>query len=239
MEAREVIRNARFGTFAVVFVPDLSGQTFEKPEEVLTIPTLGAHGSAIAIGVNRFITCSHVIEPLRKAKGSLQLAAASRQGPPEITYLVRKVVGNPNLDLAAMTASPTAGEATPLVLDTEVPEIGTDVVCLGIPFPDTKGHISGGERKMDIKISLPFRAVKGIVASGLHDESSFEVDVQLNPGMSGGPVLSIETGLVLGMCQGFRHFQSPDLSFTANLSKVVAASAIVPQLQAERLRLVP
>ena len=228
MDARELIRDARQGTLAVVHVPDLSGQTFQKPEDVLGVPALGAHGSAVAIRDDRFITCFHVIEPLVKTRGSLQLVAALKLGPAEIVYQVEKAVGDQNTDVALLSASQRAGKVVPLVLDPEDPEMGSEVLCLGVPFPEKEGSFNG--QKIDVKIKLPLRAVKGIVASGVHDDGTFEVDVQLNPGMSGGPVLSLENGRVTGICQGFRCAKSADLTFPLSLSRVIASSTISRRL---------
>ncbi len=235
MDAREVIRNSRAGTFAVVYIPNLSTETLESPVDLLSAPALGAHGSAVAIGVDRFITCSHVIEPFLNTRGSLLLAAAPRQGPPEIVYLVNKVVGDANLDLALMSASPKLGEAVPLGLDTRIPEMGLEVVCLGVPFAEKEGSV--GEREVNVKISLPLRAVKGIVSSSVHENGRLEVDVQLNPGMSGGPVLSLESGLVTGICEGFGYVRGDDVTYTASLSQVLAAFAISRRLEELEARL--
>ena len=95
-------------------------------------------------------------------------------------------------DVAAILASPRAGRASraPATLCEAAPEVGTEVAAVGDPF-GFRASLSRGV------VSGLHRAVP--VSPGLTLFDMVQTDALLNPGNSGGPLVDLEQGCVLGM----------------------------------------
>lgn len=214
----------------MAFVPDFSKLNLEKAEDILGMNLLGAQGSAFAIDENRFLTCAHVIEPLRESPGSLTVLTKPRTGAPITVYRIEKAQGDGNLDIALLHGIAVKGQAQPLALGTEFPEHGEDVIALGAPLPLDRRVVKAEEHKIEVKIKFRLRVTRGIVASRDREEGTFEVDVHFNPGLSGGPVVSVDTGLVVGIVQAFRRFSIGDDSYGADLGIARSMSSLRSRL---------
>ncbi|MDL0123359.1 MULTISPECIES: trypsin-like peptidase domain-containing protein [Halobacterium] len=94
---------------------------------------------------------------------------------------------DPNSDLAAVTVTDTPAAATPLALRTASPVAGTEVVAIGNPFAlngtVTTGIISGTNR------AIP-------APTGYRIPDAVQTDAAVNPGNSGGPLVSLDGDVV-------------------------------------------
>jgi S1-C subfamily serine protease len=90
-------------------------------------------------------------------------------------------------DLAVLAASDRPGYATPLSLVDYAPAVGQQVAVIGTPFglrsSFTTGTISGVDRFLQ-------------APTGFSVPGAIQTDAAVNPGNSGGPILSIEGGVV-------------------------------------------
>lgn len=95
-----------------------------------------------------------------------------------------------NSDLAVLEASGKPDSATPLSLVEQPVPVGTQVAAIGNPFgltgSFTTGVVSGRNRTIDIP-ETPFSIADGI-----------QTDAALNPGNSGGPLVTLD-GQVVGV----------------------------------------
>lgn len=209
MKPAEIVRKAQAGVFAVGFSPDLSKY---KLEDLLTLSIPRSLGTAFAIAENEFLTCNHVLEAAKGVEGTFRLIGSQsyRAGP--MVYEVVEQKRDEDLDLAWVRAKPVKGAATPLELEFVRPELGHPVLALGYPLaqesrkevepPDT------GLRVGWVRIGISFRVTSGIVSAWTDNGRRFEIDAQFSPGLSGGPVVSAESGKVVGIAEGFLHFDS-------------------------------
>ncbi|MCD8509722.1 MAG: S1C family serine protease [Bacillus sp. (in: Bacteria)] len=80
-------------------------------------------------------------------------------------------------------------EMEPMILSLDVPEIGDDVLAIGSPFgfenTVTTGIISGVNRNFEIP---PYNF-----------ENVYQITAQIAPGNSGGPLVNLKTGEVVGI----------------------------------------
>ncbi len=131
------------------------------------------------------ITAAHVIEGC--SLDSLRLLPSS--GVPQAVARVR---ANPDVDLALVFPStPISGTPLQIAGSRTEPTLGSQVTTWGFPSPYTGlnplltvGYFAGSER------------VRLTPASTL---KQWVMNAPFNPGNSGGPVLSVETGLVIGV----------------------------------------
>ena len=149
--------------------------------EVAFLETDGSvsHCTAFAVRINQFITAAHC---LSDAVG-IQIGTQAAQ--------IVKVDGKKDLALIAVEGEP----AYPLLeLDAQAPEVGTEVMCLGYPsqvvVPLTFfGRVMGG------RVEGEFSDVLFIDGSGAR-------------GMSGGPIVRLDNGKVVGMIRGGAAFNA-------------------------------
>lgn len=186
---------------AVVYIPDFSKVNVSNLEDVLKTPGVGLSGSGFPVAENRFLTCSHVIEPTIGLQGSWMLLFRTAKGEPPIVYEALGAQGDRQIDVALFEGRPKQGRVLPLELDFEPPREGTEVVAIGAPLPDVKAQIDLEHKGVNVATALVLRATHGIVASRVRNDGRFEVDTQFNPGLSGGPIIDVDTGRVVGIVQ--------------------------------------
>lgn len=98
---------------------------------------------------------------------------------------------------------------------------------MGVPLPEhRRPQIDLQQRQISLGIRFVVRATRGIVATAVLPDSTFEVDVRFNPGISGGPVLDIESGKVVGMAQATRLMSSGELELPTDLGIVTPMAAL-------------
>lgn len=136
------------------------------------------NGSGFIIRPGLVATAAHVV------RGASAIRMTREGGQP----IDAEVVGaDAAADLALVRARGTLGGTT-LTMATADPAIGTSVIALGyplgLPFTATQGAVTGQGRDI---------TVDGVAYSGL-----FQTDAAVNPGNSGGPVVSYD-GRVVGV----------------------------------------
>lgn len=99
-----------------------------------------------------------------------------------------KVIGISDLyDIALIQVNDYAGQ-TPLIVETGETDIGTEVIALGSPqgLENTAsvGYLTGLDRSF---------------SSDFQYENVYQIDAQISPGSSGGPLLDAKTGKVIGI----------------------------------------
>jgi len=101
-------------------------------------------------------------------------------------------------DLAVVEVADPPEYATPIPLVEEEPPIGTRIVAIGNPFgleeTLSAGIISGTNRSMDVNYQRP---------GGFSIPDAVQTDAALNPGNSGGPMLTLD-GRVVGVVRAGR-----------------------------------
>jgi Trypsin-like peptidase domain len=208
------------------------------------VKPINASGSAFCVHPSGlFITNHHVV-----ADGK-EFNLVLNAGQKDQRVLKAKVLrSDPKLDLALMSVE---GEkdlpALPLGSDEKLSEL-TDLVACGFPF-GTRLSLEKGEYPA---ISVNFGSVTALRKKDGKLEA-IQVDVELNPGNSGGPVLDLDGKVVGVVVAGIRttkvnfaipvshlaHFvETPELRFDApTLSRADAGKAI--EFQVKAVDLVP
>jgi S1-C subfamily serine protease len=122
-------------------------------------------------------------------------------------------------DLAVVEVEDPPDYATPLSLVESEPPIGTRIVAIGNPFGLEKsistGIISGTNRSMDVNYSRP---------GGFSIPDAVQTDAALNPGNSGGPMLTLG-GEVVGVVRAGRG-DNIGFGISAALSRRVGTAII-------------
>jgi S1-C subfamily serine protease len=124
------------------------------------------------------LTSHHVIDVAEKIK--VQLAGHGELVPAQLT------TADPGADIALLKVGlPAEVELAPIPIATTAAQLGQEVYLLGYPFTGTNENT--------------LKVVRGIVSSlPAGPGGGIEIDSPVNPGNSGGPLLSYR-GDVLGM----------------------------------------
>jgi S1-C subfamily serine protease len=140
---------------------------------VVQIQTHGSVGTGFAIDDGRVMTAAHVVEGAPTV-----VTSDGRRHPATV------LAADARLDLAVLAVDENAiAGLTPLELSTARPELAEDVYALTAPYGAGSVTVSRG-------------IVSGIV--DLDGRQLLQTDAAINPGSSGGPVVSA-TGEVLGV----------------------------------------
>jgi S1-C subfamily serine protease len=177
---RTVSTQAKSTTTAAVAFPDLVAKIRGGVVriEVTTCATAGV-GTGIVVGPRLVATVEHVIDEAV----SMEI---KRNGKVLATGTV--IGTDPDRDLALVrTSKPIKGyrfqlAKRPAKLGEPVAALGYP---LGLPLTVTRGSVSGLDRTIPIE--------------GLRRRKLVQTDAALNPGNSGGPLISADTGEVLGL----------------------------------------
>jgi len=180
------------------------------------------------VGPNRLFTCAHVINDLKHP--SVQLAQ-HQDGDGYLfiqktdgefhSHAVKNLILNehiflyPEIDAAIIylpdefymhQGSFIKNPVNHLLFSGEQAAIGSDVGVLGYPMQQVRFTPSG---QLD-QSSVIMRADKGVINTryiATQDNTHmYEFTIAFNPGNSGGPILSQDTGSVIGWVQGFNPF---------------------------------
>ena len=226
----ELVSKIRKGTMSVVALP--RSDSFTALEVKETILRMGSviKGTAFAVASNQFVTCNHVIDSLFETHQIILHGHYGTFGPPSIIHHVSSIRSDTELDLTLMETDKSQGEITPIRVGKELPPVGLDVLAVGYPLPEQSSQIDANLRKIDVDVTGIFRAIRGIVASRLADGIHFEIDKLVNPGQSGGPVVAVSTGELVGMSQAFRSYVrimgDQPTTIVADLSMCLSVHAI-------------
>ncbi len=139
-----------------------------------------------------FVTSAHAAEA-----GSRFRLILHAGRPTQVTVKARVVRSDKKSDLALLQAE-GAGPFRPLELGRDDELIETmDVVAFGYPFGKAKGRLKGEDVP---SVSVNTGRITSLPSPG-GKLSAIQLDVVLNPGNSGGPVLD-RAGKVIGVVQG-------------------------------------
>jgi S1-C subfamily serine protease len=181
-------------------LPEITAQ--HSPEDLLKLMSRALNqGTAFALTPDRFVTCYHVIKNLDPKQLKLSGAPDYTANLPWNFQNVLEIERDPELDIALLKTERVQGDIVPIALQHGVPQVGLDILAVGYPLPKQKSpEIIESEKRINVDVALTFRALRGIIAARTADGSHFEIDKHVDPGQSGGPVVSIENGKLLGMC---------------------------------------
>jgi len=159
---------------------------------------------------NYLLTNQHVVE------GATELEVRYSRGD----WRTGEIVGTDYYsDLAVVEVGDPPEYATPLPLVETEPPIGTRIVAIGNPFGLEKtvseGVISGTNRSMDVNYQRP---------GGFSIPDAVQTDAALNPGNSGGPLLTLG-GKVVGVVRAGRG-DNIGFGISAALSRRVGTALI-------------
>jgi serine protease Do len=125
-------------------------------------------------------------------------------------------------DLAVLEAENKPEEATPIELVDQEPPVGTQVAAVGNPFEltgsFTTGVISGRNRTIQIP-RTPFSIADGV-----------QTDAALNPGNSGGPLITHDGEVVGVINSGIRGTQSSPAENIGFAISAAIVKEVVPEL---------
>jgi S1-C subfamily serine protease len=145
----------------------------------------GGQGSGFVYrSQNYVVTNQHVVE------GATELEVRYSRGE----WRTAEVVGTDYYsDLAVLEVEDPPGYADPLPLVESEPPIGTEIVAIGNPFGLEKtmsaGIVSGTNRSIEVNTASQ---------GGFSIPDAIQTDAALNPGNSGGPLLTLD-GQVVGV----------------------------------------
>ncbi|MCA0984235.1 trypsin-like peptidase domain-containing protein [Halobacillus yeomjeoni] len=147
--------------------------------KVYTILTDHSQGSGFLFKKNgTVVTNAHVVA------GFTDVQVRNRNG----SQMSGKVIGISNVyDVALIRVDQLAGQS-PLPIETKKSKVGTEVIALGTPLglenTASIGYLTGVDRSFE---------------EGFKYENAYQIDAQISPGSSGGPLLDGETGKVIGI----------------------------------------
>ena len=152
----------------------------ETIDSVVLVQTEQGSGTGFMADEGHVVTNAHVVGEAQ----STEIRFSEGQ------WTTGEVVGSdPHSDLAAIAVETVPESATPLSFIDGEAEVGTDVVAIGNPFnfdgSVTAGIVSGVDR------SIPS-------PTGFTIPDAIQTDAAVNPGNSGGPLMSME-GLVVAV----------------------------------------
>jgi len=186
-----------------------------------------SRGTAFAVASDRFVSCNHVIENLDPKTLKLSGAADPTAGLPMNIHDVVETKCDPQLDIALLKTKRVQGDIVPITFEPGLPQVGLDILAVGYPLPEQQPpEIRENEKRINVDAVVTFRAIRGIIASRMADGVQFEIDKLTNPGQSGGPVISIGTGKLVGMCRAQRLAPTQKGVMPADLGLCVSADVI-------------
>jgi S1-C subfamily serine protease len=226
----QLVRELRKGVVNVMFLPELAGVTSEEDLLRRLAPNV-IRGTAFAVSAGHFLTCDHVVEGITDSKNLKLVGSPDPAKIHPVMHDVVEVKRDRNLDIALMRTERIRDEVVPIKLESGQPQVGLDILATGFPLPEQRPPEKiESEKRINVALAATFRAIRGIIASRLLDGLHFEIDKLLNPGQSGGPVVSLETGRLVGMCQAFRSYQVGTQMIPADLSVCLSVEAIRTKL---------
>lgn len=159
-------------------------------------------GSGFVVGDNLVATNAHVVAGIRRPY------VQDNNG----THISRAIWFDPNLDLAVLRTNNLDGE--PLAFNTDVQPRGSRAVVIGYP--------GGGDFDVEAAVILDrFTAVgRNIYGENRTSRDVYEIDADIVPGNSGGPVISVDgdvIGIVFAQSTTYDH-----VGYALTAKKVVA-----------------
>lgn len=182
---------------SVVKIMTVYGQvvpaTKKTPEHVEFVYGIGA---GVAISTNgHILTCEHVVS------GHPFIIDVTMYGSTTTHHTATVLRRSFDRDLALLKID-TATVAVPLAA--EMPRVGDEVLSIGHPF--------------DLEWSVMAGIVSGLRREGLAI-NLMQIDAQLNPGSSGGPVFNLD-GAVVGINESLQSEAAGGIGFAVSVEEI-------------------
>ena len=196
--------------FGFISIPQADGNTYVQPEiepdennsdsiltksgapetvfnSTVTIYTTGRSGDLSSIGSGFLYTDQHIMSNEHVVSSQEEVYVKYYEGE----WAEADVIGTDvHSDIAILEPNNVPEDSDPLPVQKELPERGENVLAIGSPngLEDSvsTGIVSGVERS--VQIETPFAV-----------PDSIQTDAALNPGNSGGPLIDLDTGGVIGV----------------------------------------
>lgn len=166
--------------------------------------TLGATGFVVGDGLT-VVTNAHVIEPVQKKEGKLQLVVFVGRGKTPSVRGAKVLKNDPEHDLAVLRIEGEPVKALPLAPATQVRE-GTEVMFTGFPIGSVLGLYPVTHRGIVssiVPIAIPLGTTQGLTAEKIRrlrdPYEIYQLDATAYPGNSGSPVVEQGSGQVIGV----------------------------------------
>lgn len=170
-------------------------------------PAFRFAGTCFAIDGGRFVTCAHVVQALDPAsRDMLSISLPTVEGNRAIE--VKVIAVRRESDLAILEpVSPLPMPVRPLRLASNLPPEGAEIVLIGFPIGSALGLIPASHRGMVaavVPMAMALPTTTGLEARNVQALRSapieiLQLDATAYPGNSGGPVIDVRTGLVVGV----------------------------------------
>ncbi len=173
-------------TMLAITSPPLISLSYAEPVKVYSNVESNRHGSGFTVGENLVVTAAHVVKGL----DTLQIGFEEQQELLTATV----VIFDNTRDLAVLRITEALPEnfvLTPDTVSCEFPQIGEEIHGVGSPafldFIHTWGYVASTTRSFE-RQEWPW-------------SNAYVADMQVFPGMSGGPVYNTD-GEVVGVING-------------------------------------
>ncbi len=173
----------------------------------LAKPAFRFSGTGFLIDDGRIITCAHVTQIADPA--TREVLAVALPGGESSRIVEAKVVAlRRDTDLAVLElAAPLPPSIAPLRLSNNRPPEGAEVVLMGFPIGSALGlHVAShrGIVAAIVPMAIPLPTTSGLEARNVQALRNapielLQLDATAYPGNSGGPVIEVSTGLVVGV----------------------------------------
>lgn len=164
-------------------------------------------GTCFAIAGGRFVTCAHVVQPIDPAtREFLAIALPGVEGMRAIE--VKVVASKRESDLAILEpVNPLPEPIKALRLSNTLPAEGSDIVLIGYPIGSALGLHAAAHRGIVsavVPMAMPLPTTSGLEARNVQALRNapieiLQLDATAYPGNSGGPVIDVRSGLVVGV----------------------------------------
>jgi S1-C subfamily serine protease len=189
-------------TVRVFSIGTVGIEKFELPQGSLSVADPhGGHGTGFLTAAGVIVTAAHVIESARHVV--VRLPGTGGFFPAQVVF------SDKDADTAVLFFDEkTTVAITPLVLSNKSPQVRQPVFAVGYP--------------LDASRSQP-QSARGIIA-GMLDNGTIQVDMALNPGNSGGPIVDENNEVVaMAVARGDVSSGVQGIGFAVPLAKIKAA----------------
>lgn len=180
--------------------------TNAKPQ-VYTIYATGEQGSGFLFNTKGdIITNAHVVEYVNLDDSSADVVVVNSAGQ----ELNGRVIGRDDTTDVALIRVPDLAGKNPMVIDTAQAVVGTPVVAIGSPHKlagtTTEGKIT---------------SVGANFTDGYSYRNLYEITARLEPGSSGGPLINMDTGNVIGI-NSIILTEHPEIGYSIPMANVMS-----------------
>jgi S1-C subfamily serine protease len=170
-------------------------------------PAFRFAGTCFAVEGDRFVTCAHVVQAIDPSvREVLSIAVAASDGTR--IFEVKVAATRRESDLAVLEpVNPLPMPIKALRLSNTLPAEGSDVILIGFPIGSALGLNAATHRGVVssvVPMAMPLPTTSGLEARNVQALRNapieiLQLDATAYPGNSGGPVIDVRTGLVVGV----------------------------------------